>query len=246
MRAFSDVLTAIARDRGKPVAALTVAIKPCFMRGYHLRDRSPYTDPELVHALVSRLRDVGCDDIALLENACIYDWYFANRDVHSVARYLGYDFPEARVVDIASDMVPHRYRRGMAHYQVAATWRDADVRIAFGKLSSHPVDQVYLSLGQLEGLSARPSEFIFVDRQAHRGQATMAMTAEFPPHFSLIDGYDAVADGLLGVIACPRPLQPKRIYAGADVLAVDLVAARHVGEQAAELLLFRGCPVLVR
>jgi hypothetical protein len=50
-----------------------------------------------------------------------------------------------------------------------------------------------------------------------------------PPHFALLDGYDAVADGLLGVMGAPHPQAPKRLYAGADPLAVDMVAARHLG-----------------
>lgn len=227
---FAEMLAERAKAVGKPVRELTVAIKPAFMRGYSLRDASVFVDPELVRGLAVAAREVGCRDVAILESACIYAWYFANRDVRSVARYLGYDFPEARLVDVAEDSVPHRYRRGMAHYQVAATWRDADVRIAFGKLASHPVDQLYLSLAQLEGLGARQSEFVFVDRQAHRGQAAAAMIGEFPPHFALIDAYDAVSDGLLGVIACPHPKRPRRIYAGQDAIAVDLVASRHVGE----------------
>ncbi len=30
-------------------------------------------------------------------------------------------------------------------------------------------------------------------------------------------------------MGCPRPRSPHRLYAGADALAVDLVAARHLG-----------------
>lgn len=227
---FLEMLAERAEAVGKPIDELTVAIKPAFMRGYSLRDRSVFVDAELVRGLAVAARAAGCRDVAILENACIYEWYFANRDVRSVGRYLGYDFPEARLVDVAEDSVPHRYRRGMAQYQVPATWRDADVRIAFGKLASHPVDQLYLSLAQLEGLGAQQSEFVFVDRQAHRGQAAAAMIGELPPHFAMIDAYDAVADGLLGIIACPRPKRPLRVYAGRDAIAVDLVATRHAGE----------------
>ena len=37
------------------------------------------------------------------------------------------------------------------------------------------------------------------------------------------------ADGLLGVMGCPRPPSPRRLYAGADALAVDIVAGGHLG-----------------
>ena len=52
---------------------------------------------------------------------------------------------------------------------------------------------------------------------------------EFPPDFALIDGYASAADGLVGIIACPRFPKPRRLYAGADALAVDMVATRHMG-----------------
>ena len=52
---------------------------------------------------------------------------------------------------------------------------------------------------------------------------------DHPPHFALIDGHDAAPDGLVGIMGCARPLAPRRFYAGPDALAVDLVAARHLG-----------------
>src|SRR5439155_395317 len=67
------------------------------------------------------------------------------------------------------------------------------------------------------------------DRQAQRETAVMMLLDDFPPHFALLDGYDSGADGLMGVMGCPRPPAPRRFYAGADALAVDLVAGRHLG-----------------
>jgi hypothetical protein len=57
----------------------------------------------------------------------------------------------------------------------------------------------------------------------------MMLLDEFPAHFSIIDAYEQAADGLVGVMGCPRPTVPLRFYAGADALAVDMVAARHMG-----------------
>jgi hypothetical protein len=48
-------------------------------------------------------------------------------------------------------------------------------------------------------------------------------------HFALLDAYEEAADGLVGVMGCPDPKSPRRIYAGADAVAVDIVAARHAG-----------------
>jgi hypothetical protein len=57
----------------------------------------------------------------------------------------------------------------------------------------------------------------------------MMLLDGFPPDFVLLDAYDQASDGLVGVMGCPRPRSPRRVYAGDDALAVDLVAARHMG-----------------
>jgi len=224
-----ELLAARAASSGKPVDALRVAIKSTFMRAYHHADPSVITSPALLAELVRRLREHGCADVALLESASIYDWHYHGRDVGSVAAYLGLDFPGVRVVDVEEDLVAHRLRRGMVGDLVCATWRDADLRIAFGKLSTHPVDQVYLGVGQLEALCPQADENVFLDRPTHRGPATMALLGDFPPHLALLDAYDHVPDGLGGIIACPEPRTPRRLYGGLDAVAVDAVAARHMG-----------------
>ncbi|HEY7699985.1 MAG TPA: hypothetical protein VIE88_16290, partial [Vicinamibacteria bacterium] len=59
--------------------------------------------------------------------------------------------------------------------------------------------------------------------------ALLMPLTEFPPDLALIDGYESAPDGLVGIIACPDPRRPRRLYAGCDALAVDLVASRHLG-----------------
>jgi uncharacterized protein (DUF362 family) len=218
-----------ARECGKEVSALSVAVKPSFMMGYHRCDTSGLTDPELLDELSAYLRALGVADVAIVEARNLYDQFYDGRSVAEVARYFGYESPRHRIVDVSSEQVPHEYVRGIAQYSVSSTWKDADFRITFGKLRSHPIEQVYLTLANLEGIGARCEEFLFADRQAHRDAALMTMASAFFPHFALIDGYDSAADGLIGVMGCPRPKKPRRIYAGADAIAVDFVAARHVG-----------------
>src|SRR5262249_12092415 len=41
--------------------------------------------------------------------------------------------------------------------------------------------------------------------------------------------HDLAADGLVGTMGCPRPKSPRRLYAGADAISVDITAARHMG-----------------
>lgn len=214
---------------GVEPAQLRVVIKPTFMFGYHHRDRSVITDPELVEELAHYLRELGLTEIAVIEGTNIYDRFYRNRSVHQVARYVGMESPLYRVVDAAAEQAPHAYTRGMAQYSIAGSWRDADLRISFSKMRSQPVEGVYLTIGNIEWLGARTDEFVFTERQADRDTAVMMMLDEFPLHFAIIDAYDSAADGLVGMIGCPRPPVPMRFYAGADALAVDVVAARHMG-----------------
>ncbi|MGV3719766.1 MAG: DUF362 domain-containing protein [Actinomycetota bacterium] len=218
-----------ARMLEKPVSELRVAIKPTFMLGYHRKDRSPITDPELLGELAAALRELGCRDLAVVEAPNIYDRFYRNRSVAEVASYLGIESPLFRVVDLSEEQEPYAYARGLAQYCVGRTWREADFRISFGKLRSHPVEGVSLAIGNLEGAGARCDEFFFAERQAHRDTALMMLLDAFPPHLSLVDGYAEAPDGLVGIMGCPRPRTPLRLYGGVDPLAVDITAARHLG-----------------
>jgi len=218
-----------AREVDRPVESLRVSIKPTFMLGYHRKDQSMITDPALVDALAGYLGGLGCTQVDVVEAPNIYDHYYRNRSVAEVARYFGYESPRYRLVDLSLDQVPHTYHRGMAQYTVSRVWKEADFRISFPKMRSHPVELAHLTVGNIEWIGARCDEFLFPERQARRETAVMMLLDEFPPHFGLIDAYDQAADGLVGVMGCGRPPSPKRFYAGADALAVDMVAARHMG-----------------
>ncbi|HXH41776.1 MAG TPA: DUF362 domain-containing protein [Thermoanaerobaculia bacterium] len=207
----------------------SVAIKPTFMLGYDRRDLSHITDPDLVDELARALRDAGITDVAVIESETIYDRFYANRSVASVARYLGFDSNAYRIVDASSEQVVHSYSRGLAQTTIARTWRDADFRISFAKMRSHPIELAYLSVANCEWIGGRCDHYLFSERQAQRQTTIMMLLADFPPDFALIDACDSAADGIIGAMGCPRPRTPHRLYAGDDALAVDLVAARHMG-----------------
>ena len=216
-------------DSGKPLSEFRVAIKPAFMMGYDRRDQSMITDRELLVELGRFLRECGCDDVAVVEGRNLYDQFYNNRSVLNVAQYFDISSPDFRVVDLSDEQVPHEYFRGMAQYTVGKTWKDADFRISFAKMRSHPVDLAHLTIANLEGIGARCDQFLFTERQADRETATMMLLDEFPPHLSILDAYEEAADGLVGIMGCPRPATPLRFYAGRDALAVDMVATRHMG-----------------
>jgi uncharacterized protein (DUF362 family) len=228
---------------GKQPAELRIAIKPSFMLGYAGKDRSIITDAVLLRELANFLRDCGCRNAVLVESANIYDRFFAHRSVGEVAAYFGMEECGLPIVDASSDQVPHAYFRGMAQNSISRSWNEADFRISFGKMRSHPIEMAYLTIGNLEWMGGRCDEFLFVERQAHRETALMMLLHSFPPDFALLDAYEQAADGLVGVMGCPRPASPRRVYAGEDALSVDLVAARHMGVKEPEQtnILYSAC-----
>ena len=226
---LKDLLLDRSVRLGKPLSELRVAIKPAFMLGYDRRDRSMITDRELLVELSRFFGQCGCKDVAVVEGRNLYDQFYDNRSVLSVARYFDISSPHFRVVDLSDEQVPHAYFRGMAQYTVGKTWKDADFRLTFAKMRSHPVESVHLSIANLEGIGARCDQFLFAERQADRETATMMLMDEFPPHVSIVDAYELAADGLVGIMGCPQPPTPLRFYAGRDALSVDMVASRHMG-----------------
>lgn len=219
---------------GRPVEQMKFAIKPTFMLGYDRQDLSPLTDPELVDDLAKYLRELGSSEVAVIEGRNIYDRFFQNRSVRQVADYFGITSDNYRVVDTEEDQTQHQYSRGMAQYTVAKTWRDADFRISFAKLRSHPIELALLTIGNIEWVGGRCDEYLFLERQADRATAVMMLLNDFPPHFGIIDAFENVPDGLVGVMGCRKPIHPKRFYAGPDALAVDTIALRHIGSDQSE------------
>ena len=228
----SDLAGAVrqrAMSLDKPLADLRVVVKTCFMLGYHRRDPSPLVDPALIRDLAAYLCEVGCGMPTVADNRNQYDRFFQHRTVAEVARYFALEPDGFRLVDLSEDQQPHDYGRGMGQTTVARCWREADFRISFGKVRSHPTDMALLSLANLEGVGGRVDDFLFAERQADRGTALMMTLNDFPVHFALLDSYAHVPDGLAGMIGCPRPKQPRRFYAGRDALTVDCVVLRHLG-----------------
>ena len=225
---LADRIRRQASESGKRVEELRVAVKPTFMLGYDRSDTSMITDPVLMDALAQYLQEMGCADIAMVEARNIYDQFFGGRTVGDVAGYFGMSSPHYRVVDGTEDQVPHSYARGFGQYSVTRSWKEADFRISFGKMRSHPIELAYLTVGNVEWMGGRCDEFIFAERQAQRETAIMMLLDAFPPQFAILDAYESAADGLVGVMGCPHPKRPLRFYAAADALALDIVAARHM------------------
>ena len=64
----------------------------------------------------------------------------------------------------------------MAQYTIAKSWRDADFRISFPKLRSHPIEMALLCVGNIEWVGGRCDEYLFLERQADRATAVMMLS----------------------------------------------------------------------
>ncbi len=226
---LKELVGEIGKRKGKTAGELKVAIKTSFMLGYHEKDRSPVVDPALVQALASYLAELGVRRINVLESPNLYDLFFNGRSVQEVGRYFGFQSDLYSLVDTGEEQVDYSFERGLSQYSISKTWQDADLRISFGKLRSHPIWSVHLTLGNLDALGTRCDQFIFIERQARMAAATAMIVDAFPPQFAILDAYENIPDGVVGVMGCKHPKSPRRIYAGADALSLDIVAARHVG-----------------
>jgi uncharacterized protein (DUF362 family) len=224
-----SALDAAASRLGRRRDEMVVAIKPSFMLGYHHDDPSVVSDRALLEQLARYLREAGCGDVLVVEAPNIYEDFFRHRSVPEVAEYFAFTSPWYRLVDASREQVPHQFTRGLAQYTVSRSWKDADFRISFGKMRSHPVELAYLTVGNIEWIGARCDQFLFCERQAQRETAIMMLLDACPPHFAILEAWDQVPDGLVGVMGCPRPRTPLRFYAAEDALALDVVAARHMG-----------------
>ncbi|MFO0618287.1 MAG: DUF362 domain-containing protein [Polyangiaceae bacterium] len=222
-------LAAVDLDGAIGASAGRVAIKTSFMLAYDRRDPSAHVDRVLAEELARILIERGATDVAYLEAPNHWDLFFAGRSVAEVARYLGFESPLYRIVDVSEDQVPHAFRRGLGQDSVSRTWRDADTRVVFAKMRTHPMMLVHLATSALESLGKRIEELLFEEREADLASGSMMFVDAFPPDLAILDATHHVPDGLTGILGDPTPTYPGRIYAARDPIALDIVAARHMG-----------------
>ncbi|MFA6149577.1 MAG: DUF362 domain-containing protein, partial [bacterium] len=227
---FDGILETRLKDSGKAREDFSIVIKPNFMFAYDKRDRSTYTDPGLVHHLVKRLRDLGFGNLSVVEAQSTYGEYFDKRSVREMAAYLGYDGKAGYgVVDMTLDadetrqLGPH-----LGNHPVSRIWREADFRISFAKNKTHAYAYYSLTLKNIYG--ALPLADKFKEYHCGRGifETTIEYLTAFPVDYGLVDAWLS-ADGPFGVFADPGPNETNTIIGGADLVAVDWIAASKMG-----------------
>lgn len=227
---FNDVLEEKLRASGSDRDLFSIVVKPNFMFAYDKRDRSTYTDPELVGHLVRRLRRLGFASIRVAEAQSTYGEFFDKRSVKEMAEYLGYDGGAGYdVVDMTLDadeqrnLGPH-----LGMHPVSRAWREANFRISFAKNKTHAYSYYTLTLKNIYGALPLANKFKQYHCQRDIYHTTMEYLSAFPVHFGLVDAWSS-ADGPFGVFASPAPNETRTIIGGADLVAVDWVGASKMG-----------------
>ena len=227
---FDAILEAKRNGSGKGRPEFSIAIKPNFMFAYDKRDRSTYTDPELVHHLVKRLRGLGFVNVKVVEAQSTYGEYFDKRSVREMAEYLGYDRKAGyEVVDMTLDADEAQLLGAhLGNHPVSRSWREADFRISFAKNKTHAYAYYTLTLKNIYG--ALPLANKFKEYHCGRGiyETTIEYLTAFPVDYGLVDAYLS-ADGPFGIFADPAPNETNTIIGGADLVAVDWIAASKMG-----------------
>jgi uncharacterized protein (DUF362 family) len=227
---FDALLEQQVKASGKGKAEFSIVIKPNFMFAYNKRDRTTFTDPELVEHLVKRLRSSGFERIAVVEAQSTYGEYFDKRSVPEMAAYLGFDGAAGyEVIDMTVDAVdkehlgPH-----LGFHPVSRAWKNADFRISFAKNKTHAYSYYTLTIKNIYG--ALPLANKFKEYHCNRDiyHTTIEYLTAFPVHFGLVDAYLS-ADGPFGIFADTRPNETHTIIGGTDLVAVDWVAATKMG-----------------
>jgi uncharacterized protein (DUF362 family) len=227
---FDELLEKKWATSGKGREAFSIAIKPNFMFAYDRRDRSTYTDPELVDHLVRRVRQRGFAAVNVVEAQSTYGEYFDRRSVREVAEYLGYDGRAGyALVDVTLDADEKRYLGPhLGEHPVSRCWREADFRISFAKNKTHAYAYYTLTLKNVYGALPLANKF----KEYHCGRGIYATTIEylkaFPVDYGLVDAVLS-ADGPFGIFADPSPNETGTVLGGADLVAVDWVAASKMG-----------------
>ena len=233
---FDTILNDCFVKSGKSKQDFSVVVKPNFMFCHNKKDISTYTDPELVEALINRIFKKGFSKITIVEAQSTYGNYYGNRDVLTVAKYLGYSTDKNyQIVDLSEDMTPYYYsfdKLGkdlmLGQHFVGITWKDADFRISFAKNKTHCFCDYTLTIKNTYGILPMQDKLKHYHTKREYDWPTICSLADFPVHFGLIDAFYS-ADGALGVITDPNPNNTKTMIGGENMIAVDWVGAKKMG-----------------
>ncbi len=233
MTGFFSEMEAVRKETGKSKEEFSIVIKPNFMFMYSLKDRTTFTDPALVEHLVGQIWEKGYRNIAVAEARSTYGTFFTNREVSTVANYIGLDGicpgeGSYRIVDLSLNREEHEYEGKLGKHSVNTDWKNADFRISFAKNKTHSYAYYTLTIKNIYGALPEENKFKAYHCERDIFSTTIEYLRHFPVHFGFIDAHVS-ADGPFGIFADKDPNYTDTIIGGDDIVAVDWIGAAKMG-----------------
>jgi uncharacterized protein (DUF362 family) len=218
-----------ARERfGKKKEDYAIIIKPNFMFMYSTKDRSTYTDPELVEYLVNAMHERGYRNLAVCEARSTYGTFFTNREVKTVAEYIGLKEKNYHIIDLSEDLEEFQYSGKLGKHYVNREWKNADFRISFAKNKTHVYTYYTLAIKNIYGALPMENKFLEYHHERDIFSTTIEFIKHFPIHFAFIDAHVS-ADGPFGIFADKDPNKTETVIGSEDIVATDWIGAEKMG-----------------
>jgi uncharacterized protein (DUF362 family) len=225
---FFHKLNKAWESSGKRKEDFAIIVKPNFMFMYSTKDRSTYTDPELVEYLVTAMYNYGYRNLAVGEARSTYGTFFTNREVKTVAEYIGLKEENYRIIDLSEDLEEFQYSGKLGRHFVNREWKNADFRISFAKNKTHIYAYYTLTIKNIYGALPMENKFLEYHHERDIFSTTIEFIKHFPIHFAFIDAYVS-ADGPFGIFADKDPNKTETIIGSEDVVAADWIGAEKMG-----------------
>jgi len=227
---FFQKLDKACESSGKSKEDFAIIVKPNFMFMYSTKDRSTYTDPELVEYLITAMHDRGYRNLAVGEARSTYGTFFTNREVKTVAEYIGLKGSNYRIIDLseAEGLEEYQFSGKLGKHPVNREWKNADFRISFAKNKTHVYTYYTLTIKNIYGALSKENKFLEYHHERDIFSTTIEFIKHFPIHFGFIDAYVS-ADGPFGIFADKDPNKTETIIGSEDIVATDWVGAEKMG-----------------
>jgi uncharacterized protein (DUF362 family) len=213
---------------GKKKEDFAIIVKPNFMFMYSTLDPTTYTDPELVEYLIDRMHERGYRNLAVGEARSTYGTFFTNREVKTVAAYIGLTGENYRIIDLSEDLEEYQYSGKLGRHYVNREWKNADFRISFAKNKTHAYAYYTLTIKNIYGALPMENKFREYHHERDIFSTTIEFIRHFPVHFALIDAIKS-ADGPFGVFTDKNPNDTQTIIGSEDIVAADWIGAEKMG-----------------
>ncbi len=225
---FFHKLDNACQGSGKSKKDFAIIVKPNFMFMYSTKDPSTYTDPELVEYLVTIMYERGYRNLAVGEARSTYGTFFTNREVKTVAEYIGLKGRNYRIIDLSENLENFQYSGKLGKHYVNREWKNADFRISFAKNKTHTYAYYTLTIKNIYGALPMENKFLEYHHERDIFSTTIEFIRHFPIHFGFIDAYQS-ADGPFGIFADKNPNKTETVIGSEDIVATDWVGAEKMG-----------------